>query len=158
MGAELVSGRSSLNGGDSKELAPVSITSIFEAHLPYYLLIGMTPEQFWECDCTLVIPYRKAWELRQRKENYDKWLQGLYFYEALCDISPVLHAFAKRGTKPREYMPEPIALTQKEIDERRERDERKNYEDMRARFSAWAAQTNIQFAQKAVKEEVRENE
>ena len=85
------------------------------------------------------------------------WLQGLYIYEALCDVSPVLHAFAKRGTKPREYLHEPIALTDEEIKERKEREERKRYEDMRTRVASWAAQQNIQFAQQAGKE-VRDHE
>lgn len=152
----MVSDRSSLDGGDSQELAPVSFTSVFEEHLPFYLMAGMTPEQFWEGDCTLVIAYRKAWELRLRKENRDMWLQGLYFYEALCDVSPVLHAFAKRGTKPRQYMSEPIAITKAEAEERREREERQRYEDMKARVSAWVAQTNIRLAKQPEKE-VREN-
>lgn len=114
--------------------------------------MGMTPDQFWEGDYTLVIAYREAWKLRLQENNRNMWLQGLYIYEALCDVSPVLHAFAKRGTKPREYLNEPIALTQAEVDERKEREEKRRYEDMRARVSAWAAQKNIQFAEEAGKE------
>ena len=30
-------------------------------------------------------------------------MQGLYIYEALCDVAPILHAFAKPGTKPLPY-------------------------------------------------------
>ena len=118
--------------------------------------MGMTPEQYYEGDYTLFPAYRKAWELRLKKENHDMWLQGLYFYEALCDVSPVLHALAKKGTKPLEYLQEPIAITQEEIEERRKRDERKRYEDMRAQMAAWAAEHNMKIAKKAEKE-VREH-
>lgn len=35
---------------------------------------------------------------------------GMYIYEALCDVSPILHAFAKNGAKPIEYRTEPYPL------------------------------------------------
>lgn len=119
--------------------------------------MGMPVDEYWNGSPIMAKMYRKAWELQQRENNRNMWLQGLYIYEALCDVSPVLHAFAKRGTKPREYLNEPIALTQAEVDERKERGAKRRYEDMRARVSAWAAQKNIGFAEEAGKE-VRDNE
>lgn len=44
-------------------------------------------------DSHLVIAYRKADELRRKRENERLWLQGMYFYDALCRVSPLLHAF-----------------------------------------------------------------
>lgn len=35
---------------------------------------------------------------------------GMYVYEAICDVSPVLHAFARRGAKPIPYRTEPYPL------------------------------------------------
>lgn len=35
---------------------------------------------------------------------------GLYVYEALCDVSPIFHAFAKKGTKPLAYRSTPYPL------------------------------------------------
>lgn len=75
---------------------------------PHYLAMGMTPEQYWEQDCTLVKAYRRAYRIRQEEQNRMAWLQGLYFYEALCDVSPVLHAFAKSGTRVKPYSSKPI--------------------------------------------------
>lgn len=71
-------------------------------------------------------------------------------------MSPVLHAFAKNGTKPLEYRNEPIALTKKEAEERRLRDERKKYEAFRAGIKAWAVQHNEKLTEQADKE-VSEN-
>ena len=77
--------------------------------------------------------YRKADELNRKRRNEDLWLQGMYIYEALCDVSPILHAFAKRGTKPLQYPDHPYALTvndRKEEDkmrEQREREKAKRY-------------------------------
>lgn len=102
----------------------------------------MTPDEYWEGESTLVIAYREAYKLKQQETNRNLWLQGFYIYEALCCVSPVLHAFAKRGTKPSDYPNEPIALTRKEIKERKERDERLQYERFIADMKAWASRHN----------------
>lgn len=60
--------------------------------------------------------YRKADEIRRERLNHEMWLQGMYVYEAICDASPILHAFAKKGTKPHPYAEKPYALTQKEVE------------------------------------------
>ena len=67
----------------------------------------MTYSQYWEEDCTLVRAYRRAYEIRQENENRYAWLQGMYVYEAICDASPILHAFAKAGTRAKPYPDKP---------------------------------------------------
>lgn len=42
--------------------------------------------------------------------NAEAHLMGLYVYEALCDVSPILHAFAKKGAKPKPFRTEPYNL------------------------------------------------
>ena len=114
-----------------------SYTSVFYDHFPYYLSIGMTPEQYWDDDPMLAKYYRKADEIRRKRRNEELWLQGMYIYEALCDVSPVLHAFAKRGTKPAPYSDHPYALTvtdreeEKKIKERHEREKARQYMEAR---------------------------
>lgn len=70
----------------------------------------MTPEQFWDGDVQLVKFYRKAYEYKKQEWNTQAFLNGLYTYEAILRASPVLHAFAKRGTKPLPYRDAPIEL------------------------------------------------
>ena len=41
---------------------------------------------------------------KEVRRNYAAWLQGAYIYDALCAVSPILHAFAKGGTKPIPYL------------------------------------------------------
>ena len=83
------------------------MSEVFDEAFPNYLAMGMTYEQFWEMDSTLVIPYRKAYQIQQEQANHLAWLQGMYIYEALCDVAPVLNAFAKSGTKVRPYSEKP---------------------------------------------------
>lgn len=54
--------------------------------------------------------FREADKRRMERINAEAHLMGLYVYEALCDVSPVLHAFAKKGTKPRPFRTEPYPL------------------------------------------------
>ena len=110
-----------------------SYTTTFYEHFPYYLAIGMTTEQYWDGDPMLAKYYRKADELRRKRKNEDLWIQGMYIYEALCNVSPILHAFAKRGIKPLPYPDHPYALTvndrkeEEKIQEQREREKAKRY-------------------------------
>ena len=110
-----------------------SYTKTFYEVFPFYLAIGMTPEQYWDGDPLLAKYYRKADELKQKRKNQDLWLQGMYIYEALCDVAPIFQAFAKRGTKPAPYPDHPYSLTTKEREdetkqrEQRERDKARRY-------------------------------
>lgn len=70
----------------------------------------MTYDQFWNDDVELVKFYREAWQLKQQVRNQDLWLQGAYIYEAILDVAPILHPFAKKGTKPTPYREQPYEL------------------------------------------------
>ena len=103
---------SATGGSEPNGSAPsFTYTEKFYELFPYYLAIGMTYDQYWNGDCTLTKYYRKADEIRKERRNEELWLQGMYIYEALCDVSPILHAFAKRGTKPQAYSEKPYAIT-----------------------------------------------
>ena len=142
MGGELVTGSSS-NMGDRcrKESVPLlSYTEQFYQQLPFYLSIGMTWDQYWNEDSTLVKYYREAYKLRLKERNADLWLQGLYFYHALCDASP-LFRFSNKPQKAYPYLNEPIALTQEEIRNRNERDEHNRFMKIKERMEAMANKT-----------------
>ena len=123
MDSKLVSGSLSVDGESERRVRSpfLTYTEQFYEVFPYYLSIGMTYEQFWDGDPQLVKYYRQADELRIDRKNQELWLQGLYVYEALCDVAPILHAMAKKGTKAQPYPDKPYAITEKqrkrEIDE-----------------------------------------
>lgn len=129
----MVTSSESADGGGQSAPFSNSYTTQFYDQFPYYLSIGMTPEQYWDGDSMLAKYYREADELRRKRRNEELWLQGMYIYEALCDVSPVLRAFAKRGTKPVPYADHPYAITvrdreeEKKLEEKREREKAKRY-------------------------------
>lgn len=137
---------SSEGSRSTKTAAPLkTYTEIFYEKFPFYLSIGMTETQYWDGDCALVTYYRKAEELRINRKNEELWMQGMYIYEAFGCVSPVLHAFAKKGTKPLPYPAEPYALTKKQIDSKREEEEKKTYNKGKKLLEAFMLSHNKKF-------------
>ena len=107
----------------------------------------------------MVIAYRKAAEIRNQRKNQELWLQGMYIYEALCDVAPVMRAFVKKGTKPGKYPEEPYPLTAKEREEVIDEKAKKAYEKGLKRMEAMKAAMDVKFggAKKTEQGEVNKN-
>ena len=147
MEGQPVSGCSSEYEGCGEYPAPrFAYTEQFYEAFPYYLAMGMTYELFWEQDCELVKYYRKADKLRQERENRKAWLQGGYFYEAMVDVAPVLHAFAKKGAKPEPYRNTPFQM----VENRKEKRDAEQKSDARAKayMETFALSFNRNFQKK----------
>ncbi len=147
MDSELVSSSLSITEEGGRQGSPsiFTYTEKFYELFPYYLSIGMTYEQYWEGDCALVKYYRQAEEMRNEKRNQELWLQGMYVYEAICDASPVLHAFAKKGTKPIPYSAKPYPLNEKQSKREEEEKQRKLAEKGKRFMEAKAMSINKKF-------------
>lgn len=123
---------------------------MFNKLCPHYMSIGMTYDEFWDGDVSLVEVYREAQELRDRRQNQTLWLQGMYIYEALCDVSPLFRFSMKKGVvKPEPYVKEPYPITAEEVREREEREARKKEERLKAEFAAFAEQIRKKMSQEA---------
>lgn len=92
----------------------------------------MSYEQFWEQDCRMVKFYRQAQKIKDERYDNQAWLQGLYFYSALCNASPLFRDFTKGTVKATPYQSEPFtAMMRKEKSkEARERKKREGFEYM----------------------------
>lgn len=116
---------------------------------PFYLSIGMTYEQFWEQDVELVKYYREAWKLNRDVRNQEMWLQGAYIYEAILSAAPMLHAFAKKGTKPIPYRDQPYELyTKHDTKQEQETKEQKSDNKAKAVMEMWMVNINKKFEKK----------
>ena len=103
----------------------------------------MSYEQFWEDHNDLVKAYRTADKVRLERENFNAWLQGKYFYDALCCVAPVMHAFAKRGTKPIKYHDKPLEIqATKSKEEIAETKEKQVFDKGMAKMEAWMKGVN----------------
>lgn len=116
-------------------------SDVFKQLCPYYMSIGMSYDDFWNGDVSMVGAYRAADELRLKQRNYELWLQGMYMYEALCDASPLFRFSMKSGTiKPEPYVKEPYPITPGEARELEERTAKAEEERLKAEFARFAEQ------------------
>lgn len=74
-------------------------------------------------------------------------MQGVYIYDALCRVSPILHAFSKSGTKPLPYPDKPYTSLAEESENKINTEEEKENERLRAevQFRAWARSIQSKF-------------
>lgn len=125
------------------------LTRLFEKLCPIYMVYGMTYDEFWHGDVYRALFYKKAYEMKTKMQyelnDYNFWLQGMYVYEAICDASPIYHAFAKKGTKPLPYSSEPYSIKQKKEKEMTEQDIKNGRLIAQVHFDNWFRATANHF-------------
>jgi hypothetical protein len=113
----------------------INISDLFDELCPFYMSIGMSYDEYWHGDNYAYKYYLKAYELKKKREmdllDYKCWLTGLYTYEAICDCSPILHDFVKKGTKPLRYPDKPIFMG---YDSQKQKHSKKEIENGRLAF------------------------
>lgn len=145
---------------DGEALKVKTWSEIFRELFPHYLAMGMTREEYWDMDCTLVIPYREAWKIKQEHENHMAWLQGLYIYDALSSVPIIVQGFAKKGAKQREYPNEPYEFADQKTDKKSvtnkaDKEAKQKAEMIRAKMSNFASSFN---AKRKAEEERQQDE
>lgn len=125
-----------------------SYTEIFETQCPFYMSIGMTYDEFWEESADRVIAYRKAYILRQKRNNANAWAQGRYIYDALSAVVPALRGLSKEPVSP--YLEEPYPITKEDMEDY----ERRQMEKQANEFRAYAQARN---AERKAREEAMKN-
>lgn len=93
--------------------------------------IGMTYEQYWYGDVRMVEAFREAERFRQERMNTEQWLQGLYYYNAVC--CALQNAFRKKSDPPAKYPDEPYDIFPKK-ETRQEREAREEQERLQAKL------------------------
>ena len=129
----------------------VSLSKRFEDVCPIFMNIGMTYKEFWEDDPTIAKTYIEAFKLKQKtkikNKEWEMWKQGVYVYEALIDVSPILHAFSK-AKKPLPYPEKPLGielLDDKKTQEEKEKEQENERLKATVFFNNWARATKKQF-------------
>ena len=90
-------------GSPSADARWLTFAELADELCPVYMSMGVPWNEFWHGDYTQLAAYRKAFEISRERVNHDAWLYNAYTYDVLCMVSPVLHAFAPKGTKPMPY-------------------------------------------------------
>ena len=111
---------------------------------------GMTYDEYWYGSPYRAKFYREAYEIQIKRKDEEFWMQGMYIYDALCRVSPILHAFSKSGTKPLPYPEKPYTSTIESNMSEEDREQKIKNEQLIARlhFERWARETAKQFENK----------
>lgn len=135
----------------SKKVEYTFLKDVFEEACPFFISIGMSYKEFWEEDVVIAKSYLKAFILKNKREQeikeWQMWKQGVYIYEALCDVSPILHAFSKKGTKPLPYPTEPYGIKRNDKEEKEDKEKEAENERLKAiiKFKAWSKAVSKNF-------------
>ena len=111
---------------------------------------GMSYNDFWLGSPYMTKFYREAHDIVVKKQDENNWMMGVYVYEALCDVSPILHAFSKRGTKPLPYRDKPIRFEDNHVQTEEEKEREAEAERLKftIQMNNWFRATKKQFENK----------
>lgn len=124
-----------------------SLTEIFEECCPIYMGYGMSYDEYWYDSPYKTKFYREAYEVQMKRKDEEFWMQGMYIYDALCRVSPILHAFSKSGTKPLPYPEKPYLymVNNKMSEEEKQQKEENERLIAMVHFNNWARATAKHF-------------
>lgn len=136
--------------GQNSSVESISLSKIFEECCPVYMGYGMTYDEYWYDDPWRAKFYRETYEIQMKRKDEELWIQGMYIYEALCDVSPILHAFSKSGTKPLPYSDKPYHTKNEMLLSAEEKKKKEENDRLIAQlhFERWARATAKQFENK----------
>ena len=123
---------------------------------PLYMTMGMSYEEYWQGPAWLAKAYRDAFEIRRKQEEWARWRQGAYVFNAILCAAPVIKPFVK-DAKPGNYPDEPWPLTEEEAREQQERAQRNAYQKMKEKLFSEAKAERERRKEAAKKQEVNGN-
>lgn len=144
MGSELLGNsysREYAGVGGTKQ-PTLSYTDIFYQCLPHYLAMGMSADEFWNCDPKLYPAYREMDRIKNEKENERLWLQGAYVYQAILLTAPALNIMQPKEPSP--YPEKPFDLGLRIEEEHEPTDEEIKQSATYAAVMDWAMRVNKQ--------------
>ena len=143
-------GSSRLISREKSKVESISLTKTFEELCPIYMSYGMSYDEFWYEEPYRAKFYLDSHKLKVKQKDEEMWIQGMYIYEALCKVSPVLHAFSKKGTKPLPYSNKPYLYNQPEFKSEQEKEQQRKNEELlvKLHFKKWVKDTAAKFNKK----------
>ena len=118
--------------GESSQTSHRTYGDIFDELFPHYLLMGMTPEEYWDGESSLKPAYLKAYRMRveneQRMADQNNWMMGQYIISVLQCVPLLVGGLnVKENTQLPQYPDKP--LMEKAEEKKKEEVRKRNEED-----------------------------
>lgn len=135
---------------EKSKVEGASLSAFFEEMCPIYMSYGMNYDEFWYKSPYRAKFYIDAYKRKIKQQDEYMWMQGMYIYEALCKVSPILHAFSKKGTKPLPYSEKPYLYNNESLETEKEKEQQKKNEQLlvKLHFKKWVKDTQKLFEKK----------
>lgn len=122
---------------------PKKHSEIFDECFPFYLSIGMSSAEYWDGDPLLPRYFRRAFKMKQERENEQAWLNGLYVYDAM--MSALTH-LDKDKHNHKNYASKPYSFTPEEAEKERQDKVEEAQAQAEVWMKTWAAATQKMFS------------
>ena len=101
-----------------------------------------------------MLAYRTNYKMQN--DEWARWRQGAYFYDALLRVAPVMRAaFSKGKVEPGKYPNRPWPLTEKEAQEQEAAEKRKRFERFMAMLNKESEDTLKKQREEAEQDETK---
>lgn len=131
---------------------------IFDQLFPQYLVMGMTPEQYWDGESSLKAAYRKAYEIRmeteQRLADRNNWYMAQYIIHVLQCVPLLVGGLnVKNTTKLPEFPDKPFF---EKFEERKKEETQKKQEQDQMMLAMAFFQANVEKFNRNIQKRVEE--
>ena len=114
-----------------------SRANIFDELFPHYLMLGMTPEQYWDGESSLKPAYRKAYQLRIENEmrlaDRNNWYIGQYIMAAIQAVPLIVPGInLKKGASLPDYPDKPFL---EKLEEQKKEEVRKQKQEDQSKLA-----------------------
>ena len=116
---------------DDEQGVEQSFSTVLDKLCAYYMALGVSADEFWNGDPTLLKYYVETHRIAVEQQNERMWLQGVYFYEAIS--TALAQAFSKHSNA--KYPEKPHRLTPLS-EEEQELENKKKVEEFREQLMA----------------------
>lgn len=116
---------------DDEQGVEQSFSTVLDKLCAYYMALGVSADEFWNGDPTLLKYYVEKHRIAVEQQNERMWLQGVYFYEAIS--TALAQAFSKHSNA--KYPEKPHRLTPLS-EEEQELENKKKVEEFREQLMA----------------------
>ena len=122
---------------DKSKVESISFTDSFKEYCPIFMSYGMSYDEFWYDDVCKARYYLKAYKQKLKQKDMELWEQGMYIYELLLEVAPILRPFSKAEPLPYTEKPHHMLIEEQKDEEKQKELSEQQKETERLKAQIW---------------------